>query len=190
MPKIFDRSQWTLLPIGKDQRGWLDRRGSEIRGRFTTRWKLPDGTEKSHDERIVLGSRSIGVKAAERQLSERIRDFFEAHLKSSAPASSPNDESNFAYLLARVEADRKADWKKSTRRINEMYFKTLREKLGSIPARDFGSPEMKEFVKGWLAELAEADKSKSYIQHLLIYIRAAVNEGIKRRLIHYNYANE
>src|ERR1051326_6793906 len=170
MPKIFDRSQWTLLPIGKDQRGWLDRRGSSIHGRFTTRWKLPDGTEKSHDERI--------------------RDFFETHLKSSAPAASPNDESNFAYPLARVEADRKADWKKSTRRINEMYFKTLREKLGHIPARDFGSPEMKEFVKGWLADLAEADKSKSYIQHLLIYIRAAINEGIKRRLIHYNYANE
>jgi len=190
MPKIFDRSQWTLLPIGKDQRGWLDRRGSEIHGRFTTRWKLPDGTEKSHDERIVLGSRSIGVKAAERQLSERIRDFFETHLKSSAPAASPNDESNFAYLLARVEADRKADWKKSTRRVNEMYFNTLREKLGSIPARDFGSPEMKEFVKGWLADLAEADKSRSYIQHLLIYIRAAINERIKRRLIHYNYANE
>jgi len=54
----------------------------------------------------------MGVKAAERQLSERIRDFFHAHLKTVAPAISPNDESNFAYLLARVEADRKGDWKK------------------------------------------------------------------------------
>jgi hypothetical protein len=44
---------------------------------------------ESHDERIVLGSRSMGVKAA-----ERIRDFFETHLKSSAPAASPNDESS------------------------------------------------------------------------------------------------
>jgi len=38
--------------------------------------------------------------------------------------------------------------------------------------------------------MAEANKSKSYIQHLLIYARATINEGVKRRLIHYNYANE
>jgi integrase len=71
-----------------------------------------------------------------------------------------------------------------------MYFKILREKLGHIPARDFGNPEMKDFIKGWLAELADQDKSRSYIHHLLIFTRAAINEGMKRRLIHYNYANE
>jgi integrase len=190
MPKILDRSRWILLPIGQDQGGWLNRRGSEIHGRFTTRWKLPDGTEKAHDERIVLGPRSMGAKAAERQLSERIRDFFDTHLKAVATAVSPNDQSNFAYLLARVEADRKGDWKKNTVRINAMYFKILRGKLGHIPARDFGNPEMKEFIKAWIAELAEQEKSRSYIQHLLIFTRAAINEGMKRRLIHYNYANE
>jgi hypothetical protein len=137
MPRIFDRSRWTLLPVGQDQSGWLNRRGAEIHGRFTTRWTLPDGTEKSHDERVVLGPRSIGVKAAERQLSERIRDFFHTHLKTTTPAISPNDESNFAYLLARVEADRKADWKRNTARVNEMYFKILRQKMGAIPASDF-----------------------------------------------------
>jgi integrase len=190
MPRIFDRSRWTLLPVGQDQSGWLDRRGAEIHGRFTTRWSLPDGTQKSHDERVVLGPRSIGVKAAERQLAERIRDFFHTHLKATVPAISPNDESNFAYLLARVEADRKADWKRNTARVNEMYFKILRQKMGAIPASDFGNPEIKEFIKGWLSELAEENKSKSYIQHLLIFIRAAINEGMKRRLVHYNYADE
>ena len=190
MPRILDRSRWTLLPIGQDQRGWLDGRGSQIHGRFTTRWKLPDGTEKARDERIVLGPRAMGVKAAERQLSERIRDFFHAHLKTVVPAISPNDESNFAYLLARVEADRKGDWKKNTLRVNQMYFKILRDKLGQIPARDFCNPEMKDFIKGWLTELAEQDKSRSYIQHLLIFTRSAINEGMKRRLIHYNYAKE
>jgi hypothetical protein len=113
MPKILDRSRWVLLPIGQDQGGWLDRRGSQIHGRFTTYWRLPDGTEKARDERIVLGPRSIGVKAAEHQLSERIRKFFDTHLKTLAPAITPNDESNFTYLLARVEADRKGDWKKN-----------------------------------------------------------------------------
>ena len=49
---------------------------------------------------------------------------------------------------------------------------------------------MNEFIKGWMAELADQDKSRSYIQHLLILIRAAINEGMKRRLIHYNYASE
>jgi len=49
---------------------------------------------------------------------------------------------------------------------------------------------MKDFIKGWLTELAEQDKSRSYIQHLLIFTRSAINEGMKRRLIHYNYAKE
>ena len=190
MPKILDRSRWVLLPIGHDQGGWLDRRGSQIHGRFTTYWRLPDGTQKARDERIVLGPRSIGVKAAEHQLSERIREFFDAHLAKVAPAITPNDESDFAYLLARVEADRKGDWKRNTVRINAMYFRILRAKLGHIPARDFGNPEMKEFIKAWIAELAEQEKSRSYIQHLLIFTRAAINKGMKRRLIHYNYANE
>ena len=168
--------------------GWS--RSCLAHGRFTTYWRLPDGTQKARDERIVLGPRSIGVKAAEHRLSERIREFFDAHLATVAPAITPNDESDFAYLLARVEADRKGDWKKNTVRINAMYFKILRAKLGHIPARDFGNPEMKEFIKAWIAELAEQEKSRSYIQHLLIFTRAAINEGMKRRLIHYNYANE
>src|ERR1035437_8515318 len=49
---------------------------------------------------------------------------------------------------------------------------------------------MKEFIKGWLGELADQGKSRSCIQHLLIFTRAAINEGMKRRLIHYNYASE
>jgi hypothetical protein len=97
------------------------------------------------------------------------------------PVISPNGESNFAYLLARVEADRKEDWKKNTVRINAMYLKILRGKLGHIPARDFSNPEMKEFIKAWMAELADQDKSRSYIQHLPIFIRAAIDEGMKRR---------
>ena len=179
-----------LIPVGQDQRGWLHERGAEIHGRFTTYWRLPGGSEKTCDERIVLGPRSIGKKAAERRLHERIRDFFETHLKTAIAVVNPNYDSNFAYLLARVEADRRGDWRKNTVRINEMYFNILRGKLGHIPARDFRNPEVKELIKGWLSELAEEGKSRSYIQHLLIFTRSAINEGIKRRLIHYNYANE
>jgi hypothetical protein len=67
---------------------------------------------------------------------------------------------------------------KKTVRINAMYFKILRAKLGHIPARDFGNPEMKEFIKAWIAELPEQEKSRSYIQHLLIFTRAAIDEGM------------
>ena len=190
MPKILNRSGWALLPVGQNQHGWLNKRDSEIHGRFTTYWRLPDGSEKTCDERVVLGPRSIGTKGAERLLAERIRDFFETHLKTVVPVVNPNDDSTFAYLLAKVEAERRSDWKKNTVRINEMYFKILRQKLGHIPARDLENPDMKNFLKGWLSELAEANKSKSYIQHLLIYTRAAINEGIKRRFVHYNYASE
>jgi integrase len=28
------------------------------------------------------------------------------------------------------------------------------------------------------------------IQHLLLFVRAAINEGMKRRMVHYNYADE
>jgi hypothetical protein len=94
MPKILDL--WTALDgrsfrPGRNQGGWLDRRGAQIHGRFTTYWRLPDGTEKARDERIVLGPRSIGANAAEHQLSQRIRDFFDTHLKTVAPVISPND---------------------------------------------------------------------------------------------------
>lgn len=38
--------------------------------------------------------------------------------------------------------------------------------------------------------MATRNLSKSYIQHLLIYLRATLNEAVKRQLIHYNYAAE
>src|SRR6266852_9634288 len=125
MPKLLDRSGWVLLPVGQNQRGWLNKRDSEIHGRFTTYWRMPEGTEKACDERVILGPRSMGGKAAERLLAERIRDFFETHLKTVIPVVNPNDDSTFAYLLARVEAERRGDWKKNTIRINELYFNIL-----------------------------------------------------------------
>jgi hypothetical protein len=112
MPKILDL--WTALDGRSFRPGrtkvWLVSRGAQIHGRSTTYWRLPDGTEKARDERIVLGPRSIGANAAEHQLSQRIRDFFDTHLKTVAPVISPNDESNFSYLLARVETDHKREF--------------------------------------------------------------------------------
>jgi hypothetical protein len=49
---------------------------------------------------------------------------------------------------------------------------------------------MQDYLRGWLNELATRNLSKSYIQHLLIYLRATLNEAVKRQLIHYNYAAE
>jgi integrase len=49
---------------------------------------------------------------------------------------------------------------------------------------------MQDYLRGWLQDLAGKKLSRSYIQHLLIYLRAAPNEAVKRQLIHYNYATE
>ena len=77
MPKILDRSRWILLSIGQDQGGWLDRRGSQIHGRFTTYWRLPDGTQKARDERIHLG----GTKLCAAQLPARVLAAFGGAVK-------------------------------------------------------------------------------------------------------------
>jgi hypothetical protein len=74
--------------------------------------------------------------------------------------------------------------------MNEMYLTILRDKLGHIPIRDFGTVEMQDYLRGWLHGLAAKELSKSYIQHLLIYLRAALNEAVKRQLLHFNYATE
>jgi hypothetical protein len=74
--------------------------------------------------------------------------------------------------------------------MNEMYLTILRDKLGHIPIRDFGTVEMQDHLRGWLHGLAAKELSKSYIQHLLIYLRAALNEAVKRQLLHFNYATE
>ena len=71
-----------------------------------------------------------------------------------------------------------------------MYLKVLQDKLGHVPIREFGTVEMQDHLRGWLHELAENELSKSYIQHVLIYLRAALNEAVKRQLVHYNYASE
>jgi hypothetical protein len=71
-----------------------------------------------------------------------------------------------------------------------MYLKVLRDKLGHIPIRDFGTVEMQDYLRGWLNDLAAKQLSKSYIQHVLIYLRASLNEAAKRQLVHYNYATE
>ena len=49
---------------------------------------------------------------------------------------------------------------------------------------------MQDFLRSWLHELAADNLSRSYIQHVLIYLRAALNEAVKRQLVHFNYANE
>ena len=84
----------------------------------------------------------------------------------------------------------------------------LKERIDQMLASDLGAPRKQRHTahRIWTRLCAEdpahsiceasvrryvaTNKSKSYIQHLLIYTRAAINEGIKRRMIHYNYASE
>jgi hypothetical protein len=76
MPKVVDRSKWILLPDGQNQTGWLENSGATVYGCFRTHWRLPDGTERTWRERVVLDTPSRGVKAAERLLIDKIREFF------------------------------------------------------------------------------------------------------------------
>jgi integrase len=190
MPKKIDRTNWILLDHGRDQRGWLETVGAKLYGSFRTRWRLPDGSEHDRRERVHLGGASLGVKLGQRLLVEKIGEFFNANLSAlGRPAKATPDES-FAWLLDRVKESRGADWKANTARINEMYLRILRKKLGVTPIRNFGTIEMQDYLRGWLNQLGARNLSKSYIQHVLIYLRAALNEAVKRRLIHYNYALE
>jgi len=70
-----------------------------------------------------------------------------------------------------------------------MIHRCLAMRTNSVSATSAGKVES-QYLVGSASPLAERDKSRSYIQHLLIYIRAAINEGLKWRLIHYNYASE
>ena len=190
MPKVVDRSKWILLDHGRDQRGWIERVAKVMYGAFRTRWRLPDGSEREWRERMKLGIHTMGVKAAERLLITKISEYFDTHLTSAGLRPKGTPDTTFAWLLEKVKEVRSADWKANTARINNMYLTILREKLGHIPIRDFGTVEMQDYLRGWLHELAANDLSKSYIQHVLIYLRAGLNEAVKRQLVHFNYASE
>ena len=190
MPRVVDRSKWILLPDGQNQTGWLETAGSTLYGCFRTRWRLPDGAERKWRERIELGTQGMGVKAAGRLLIDRMREFYNSHLTAAGLPAKGTPDTTFIWLLEKVKQVRMPDWKPNTLRINEMYLKILSDKLGHIPIRDFGSVEMQDCLRDWLQELAAKDLSRSYVQHVLIYLRAALNEALKRQLVHYNYANE
>ncbi len=157
MPKVVDRSKWILLDHGRDQLGWIEPIGKVMYGAFRTRWRLPDGSERDWRERLKLGAHTMGVKAAERLLITKIKEFFDTHATSAGLPAKFTPDTTFAWL--------------------------------HIPIRDFGSVEMQDYLRGWLQELAADALSKSYIQHVLIYLRA-LNEAVKRQLVHFNYARE
>jgi integrase len=123
-------------------------------------------------------------------LIDKIREFFNAHMTAAGLPAKGTPDTAFAWLLEKVKEARAPDWKPNTALINAMYFKVLGDKLGHIPVRDFGTVEMQDYLRGWLHDLAGKGLSRSYIQHVLIYLRAALNEAVKRRLVHYNYASE
>lgn len=189
MPKVIDRTGWVLLDRGQDQAGWLEYTNVSTFGCFWTYWRKLDGSEREWRERLLLGPHSLGKKAARTKLRDEIRRFFEQRPKP-AYQQRPDPDTTFSWLLDRVKATREADWKPTTKKSNEMYLGILRTKLGHIPVREFATVEMQDYLREWLQELASAGKSKSYIQHTLIYLRAALNEGVKRQLIHYNFASE
>jgi integrase len=190
MPKVVDRSKWILLDHGRDQLGWIEPIGKVMYDAFRTRWRLPDGFERDWRERLKLGGHTMGVKAAERLLITKIKEFFDTHATSAGLPAKCTPDTTFAWLLEKVKEVRSSEWKPNTARINEMYLTILRARLGHIPIRDFGSVEMQDYLRGWLQELAADALSKSYIQHVLIYLRAALNEAVKRQLVHFNYARE
>lgn len=190
MPKVVDRTDWILLPDGQNQSGWLENSGNKLYGCFRANWRLPDGTQRSWRERVLLSEEPMGIKAAERLLVDKIREFFTLRLNAAGLPAKGTPEMNFAWLLEKVKEARSPDWKANTARINQMYLKILREKLGSIPIRDFGTVEMQDYLRGWLHDLAAKNLSRSYIHHVLIYLRAALNEAVKRQLVHFNYASE
>ena len=190
MPKVVDRNKWVLLPDGQNQTGWLEKSGATMYGCFRTHWRLPDGNERTWRERVELGLPSMGVKAAERLLIDKIREFFISNMVAAGLPPKATPDTTFAWLLEKVKEARAPDWKANTARINRMYLKILVDKLGHIPIRDFATVEMQDYLRGWLHELAAKKLSRSYIQHVLIYLRAGLNEAMKRQLVHYNYANE
>jgi integrase len=132
----------------------------------------------------------MGTKPAQRLLIQKINEFFDARLNASGLPAKVTPDGSFSWLLEKLKEARGADWKSNTKRINSMYLGILSKKLGHIPIRDFATVEMQDFVRGWLHEMAGRGLSKSYIQHVLIYLRAALNEAVKRQLIHFNYATE
>jgi hypothetical protein len=149
VPKDTDRRKWILLPDGENQTGWLEKSGAKMYGCFRTQWRLPEGTERTWRERVDLGQQSLGVRAAERLLIDKIREFFAAKLTAAGLPRKGTPDTTFAWLLEKVKETRSPDWKANTARINKMYLKTLRDKLGHIPIRDFATVEMQDYLRGW-----------------------------------------
>src|SRR3954470_2129280 len=132
----------------------------------------------------------MSKKVAAKELGPKMAEFFEVGLQGPSVPPKATPDSTFGWLVDRVEANRCSDWKPNTRCTNRMYFAVIKKKLGQFPIRDFSEVEMQDYLRGWLGELAGDGKSKSYIQHILIYVRAALDEAQKRRLLHFNYAKE
>jgi hypothetical protein len=173
LPKVIDRRKWILLPDGQNQTGWLEKAGATMYGCVRTHWRLPDGTERTWRERLDLGQQSMGVKAAERLLIDKIRECFVSNMTATGLPPKGTPDTTFAWLLEKVKESRSPDWKANTARINGKYLKIIREKLGHIPIRDFATVEMQDYLRGWLHDLAAKELSRSYIQH----VRRVVTPG-------------
>jgi integrase len=189
MPKIVDRSRWILLDKGQEQAGWLEQSDTTMFRCFRTWWRTPDGCENYWKKRVALGPESMAKKAARTKLRDEIKRFDEVRL-TPTHYHRPEPDTRFEWLLERVKATREGEWKPTTKSVNEMYLRVLRNKLGGIPVDQFGTIEMQDHLREWLQQLTREGYSKSYIQHTLIYLWAALNEAVKRKLVHFNYASE
>jgi hypothetical protein len=100
MPRVVDRARWILLPAGQNQSGWLENSGGKLYGCFRTTWRLPDGTERTWRKRLHLSDRPMGVKAAERLLIDKMREFFALRL-SAAGLPAKGTLGHYLLLAAR-----------------------------------------------------------------------------------------
>src|SRR5215218_4737094 len=141
MPKIVDRSRWVLLDKGQDQAGWLEQSDTTMFGCFRTWWRTPDASENSWKKRVALGPKSMAKKAARTKLRDEIKRFYDVRL-TPTHYHRPEPDTRFEWLLDRVKASREGDWKPTTKSVNEMYLRVLRNKLGGIPVDQFGTIEM------------------------------------------------
>lgn len=189
MPKKKDLTGWTLLPEGMNQSGWVETSKNLTFGRFNTIWRRPDGMKDTYRPSLELGPAKMSKKKAEQILANIIPQWFREHLTSSA--SLPvNGQSTFGDWLDKVWSLREKTWRPKSRDINRYYFQKIREKLGHHQIQDFDKYDMRDYIQDWLQTLALEGYSRSFIGHLLTYVRAVYDLAVERQAIRVDHGRK